>query len=179
MKKKFLLFLLIILFVLIIGLMVYVMRCQDKEDEIKTEAACQRIEYFTKNYFRLLEDVRTEEKDGKIAISVSFIPEIASYPIKEEIYQNVAYHALQITEFFPEVSRFDYSVLWNDNTKQEVLSLTIDENAIEELSDTYYNEIINQNGGFKTSFKNVFSSVLETEESRSWRDTINTDSNVP
>jgi hypothetical protein len=54
---------------------------------------------------------------------------------KEAIYQSIAYHALQIVNFFPEVHHFDYIVLWDDYSKQEVLTLAIDEDAIKRLAD--------------------------------------------
>lgn len=57
--------------------------------------------------------------------------------------------------------------------------MTIDEDAINGLSDIYFNEEINQSNGLETSYKNIFSSIIETEESKSWRDKINTDSDTP
>lgn len=60
--------------------------------------------------------------------------------MEEEIYQNIAYHVLQIAAFFPEIKKVNYIVLWDEYTKHEVLDLTIDEDAIEVLADTYFNE---------------------------------------
>ncbi len=179
MQKKLMIFSLIISFVLIIVLVVYMIKDSKREDIIKTEVACQKIEYYTKNYFSFLEDIKIDSDTENTAISISFIPEVGSFPVKEEIYQSIAYHALQIVEFFPEVNQFNYIVLWDDYTKQEVLNLTIDEVAIKALSNIFFNEYINQRNGFETSYKNVFSSIVETEESKSWRDKINTYSDTP
>lgn len=179
MQKKLLIISLVISFVLLIVLAVYIIKDSEREDIIKTEVAYQKIEYYTNNYFSSLEDVKIDTGSEKMAISVSFIPEVGSFPVKEEIYQSIAYHALQIVEFFPEVNHFNYIVLWDDYTKQEVLKLTIDEVAIKVLSEIYFNEYINQRNGLETSYKNVFSSIIETEESKSWRDNINTYSDIP
>lgn len=179
MQKKLLgMFLGVSLFLVII-LSIYIIKNSVREDIIKKEVASQRIEYYTRNYFRSLEDIKIDTATEQIALSISFIPEVGSYPIKEEIFQNIAYHALQITTFFPEVNKFNYIVLWDDNTKQKTLDLTIDEDAINGLSDIYFNEEINQSNGLETSYKNIFSSIIETEESKSWRDKINTDSDTP
>lgn len=35
---------------------------------------------------------------------VSYVPEVGSFPIKLDIYERAAYHALQITRFYPEVT---------------------------------------------------------------------------
>ena len=84
-----------------------------------------------------------------------------------------------IFTFILQRNKFNYIVLWDDNTKQKTLDLTIDEDAINGLSDIYFNEEINQSNGLETSYKNIFSSIIETEESKSWRDKINTDSDTP
>lgn len=128
-----------------------------------------------------MEDVQieTDADTEKIAVSVSFIPETGSFPVKEDIYQSAAYHALEIVSFFPEVNQFHYVVLWEKPEKEEVLTMTIDEDAIKSLSDNYFNEYINQNAGFDTHYKNIFSTVIETEESETWRERVDSNADIP
>lgn len=164
---------------LLFTLAFHVIKDSGREDKIRIEIACEKIEDYTRNYFSFTEDVKIDAIDGMIAVSVSFIPEVGSYPVKEEIYQNTAYHALQIVDFFPEVTHFEYTILWDDYTKQEVLTLVIDEESVKNLAETFFNEYINQNNGIDTSYKDVFSSIIETEVSRSWRNQINMYTDVP
>lgn len=166
-------------FLLLLVLIFYVMKDSERENELKREVICQKIEDYTKDYFRLLENVEINTDGEKITVSVSFVPEAGSFPVKEEIYQEVAYHALQIEEFFPEVNHFDYIVLWDDYDKQKALTLEIDERAVKDLYNTFYNQYINQNSGFETSYRDVFSSVIETEISELWRNVADPNANVP
>ena len=100
---------------------------------------------------------------------LSSFPEAGSIIVKEELYENIASHAYQITRFFPEVNHFDYLVLWDDYSKEEALFLTIGEEAVINLESTYINQLINRNGGLETHFAEVFSEIAETEESMTWR----------
>ena len=101
------------------------------------------------------------------------------FPVKQEIYENVANHALQITRFFPEATHFEYTVLWDDYTKDEVMHLVMDEEAVKHLEEKYAGELVNRNGGLDTHFERVFSSVVETEESKSWRDRVDPEAELP
>lgn len=166
-------------FLLLLVLIFYVMKDSERENELKRDVICQKIEDYTKDYFRLLENVEINTDGEKITVSVSFVPETGSFPVKEELYQEVAYHALQIEEFFPEVNHFDYMVLWDDYDKQKALTLEIDERAVKDLYNTFYNQYINQNSGFETSYRDVFSSVIETEISELWRNVADPNANVP
>ncbi len=179
MQKKLLLISFVISLALACVLVFYISKDSEREEEVKIEAACEKIGDYTKKYFRFLEEVKLDVDEGKIAVSVSFIPEVGSLPIKEEIYESVANHALQVVEFFPEVNYFEYAILWDDYEKQEVLTLVIDGDAIKNLSETFYNQRINQNNGFETSYKNAFSSIVETDVSKTWRDQITIYSDLP
>ncbi|MDR2043875.1 MAG: hypothetical protein LBQ15_05810, partial [Clostridium sp.] len=64
-------------------------------------------------------------------------------------------------------------------SKQEVLALAIDEEAIKRLTMAYDEGCRNLNDGFEPSFHKVFSSIVETEESRSWRNVADPYSDIP
>ena len=139
----------------------------------------QRISDYTRNYFRFTEEVVTESQGDNVSISVKFVPEVGSIIVKEELYENIASHAYQITRFFPEVNHFDYLVLWDDYSKEGALFLTIGEEAVINLESIYTNQLINRNGGLETHFAEVFSEIVETEESMTWRDRIDPDAELP
>lgn len=159
--KKLIILTSVIALILAIILFAYLSTNAERKTRIKEELLSQRIEYFSSQYFRLVNTVQVTTQDGKTSVSISFVPEVSSFPVKEEICKSVANHALQITEFFPEVTRFDYVVLWDDSSKNEVMSLTIDKVAIKYLEDIYCEELIKQNIGYDTSFERVFSSIIE------------------
>ncbi|WP_455715716.1 hypothetical protein [Anaerosporobacter sp.] len=179
MQKKILLISSGISVILLFALVICLFTESARENKVKEKVAIQKIEYFTNNYFRYLDKDIIKSDNNEISVSISFVPEIGSIPIKEEIYQNIAYHALQIVTFFPEVNHFKYIVLWDDHSKQEVLTLSIDEDTIKKLANIYNEECLNLNSGLETSFKRVFSSIVETDESRSWRDVIDKNSDLP
>jgi hypothetical protein len=179
MQKKILLLSLVTTLALFIVILIGLFNEPVRTNRIKEEVIRNKIEDFTKHYFRFIESVQINTSDQKISVSTSYIPEIGSVIYKEELYESMAYHALQIKLFFPEVNHFKYIVLWDDYTKQEAMTLTINESDIKQLEKNYYDQIINQNGDIETSFENVFSSIVETEESKSWRLRIDPNSDLP
>lgn len=116
--------------------------------------------------FRYTEDVQFVVDNGKISVYISFVPEVDSFPVKEDIYESAAYHAMQIIRFYPEVNFFEYTVLWDDFSKQEALTLEIDEEDVKQVEHTYYAQLT---GGGGTLFREVFSAIMETEESKQWK----------
>jgi len=162
--------------ILAIILCVYVLTGPGRMDRAQEAFASQRIEHYTSRYFRFADTVEVDTMDGQTSVSVSFIPEVGSFPIKQEIYANVANHALQITKFYPEATHFEYTVLWDDYTKKEAIRLTIDAEAVAHLEENYTGELVNRNGGLDTHFERVFSSIEETEESRRWHERSDPDS---
>lgn len=143
------------------------------------KTASQRIQDYTENYFRFLENVNVTEKKGKIKVAVAYVPEVGSTPIKQEIYQNVAYHALQVVSFFPEVNSMEYKVLWDDEEKKEAMIIKLDEKELSNLNVTYYDQVIAQNDEEETSFQDVFTSVEQTDISNEWREDADKNANLP
>lgn len=139
----------------------------------------QRIENYTKVYFRFTEDVQVCTEDDKASVSVKFVPEVGSIIIKEDLYENIAVHAYQIIRFFPEVTHFYYIVLGDDYTKNEDLYVTINEESVENLESSYVNQLVNRNGGLETHFAKVFSEIVETEESKTWRERVEPNAILP
>lgn len=142
---------------------------KDKSNDLQNNLIKERIEYFTKNTFRSSEKIEMEMVDNDLRLFVSFVPEVGSFPIKEDIYKSIAAHAIQVRDFFPEVSEFEYSILWNDLNKEEVINVKINKEATNKLRGNYYGEEINKNGGFNPDYSKLFSSVKETDESKTWR----------
>ena len=158
-----------------------------ESDEIKEEAVHRKIKEFTNKWFRFTKKIQIDGDNGKLSVFVSFMPEVGSFPVKQEIFQDIAYHALQISYFFPEVIYFKYHVLWDvwDPVQedflygQEVITLDINEDAIKKLEENYYQAINDKNAGFIPDFNNVFSLVIEAEEVQSWRNTVDLDATFP
>lgn len=139
----------------------------------------QRIENYTKEYFRFTEDVQVDTEDGKTSVTVIFVPEVGSIVIKEEIYESMAAHAYQITNFFPEVNDFYYIVLSQQYEKDEAMYLTIDEIAVEKIEGNYTNQLRRIYYNEETQFAEVFSEIEETEESKTWRETVDVNAELP
>ena len=165
--------------ILLLALLYCLFNSKRAEPATKEKTSCQRIRDYTENYFRFLETANESEKMGEIKIEVSYIPEVGSVPIKQEIYQNAAYYALQVVDFFPEVSYIEYKVLWDDKTKDEAMTLKLDENALSNLKNQYYNQIIAQNDDEEISFQTLFTSVKQTDISNEWREDADKNSNLP
>ena len=140
MQKNFSFLFLFISLILFIVILISLLTESTRTNKIKEEVACQKTANFTDQYFRFVEKVQIVTGNGKISVSTSFVPEVGSFPVKEDIYQSIAYHALQIVTFFPEVNHFTYTVLWDDASKQEVMTLVINEEAMKHLSEIYYRE---------------------------------------
>ena len=134
------------------------------------EIIMDSVEHYSVNYFRFLENIRIDKTDDGMSLFIEFIPEVGSFPVKEEIYQSVVFHALQVNSFFEEINEFRYVVLWDDRTKQKAMELVISGDEVSNLSNVYYGWFGDQNAGLETTLKNAFSDIVETEESRSWRD---------
>ncbi len=150
-----------------------------EESYAEEEFISQRIVNYTTEYFRFTEDVQVDNENGKTVVTVTFVPEVGSIVIKEDLYENVAAHAYQITRFFPEVNHFYYIVFSQQYEKDEALYLTINEEAIKNLASNYLGQRINRNGGHETHFSEVFSEILETEESKTWRDRVDPNAELP
>ncbi len=160
--------------------------------QIRQDEDFQRIESYTQKYFSGLnniefteEDVLVElqEKDGKIEVSVMYFYTAPSVPFKEEVYRWSLGHALNVISFFPEVSRFEYTVKY-PGVEGDVMYLTIDEAKINErekesLESIWVHCDMSERAGFDTFYKDAFSAIVETEESKTWRDQPVTDLNSP
>jgi len=182
-QKKLLLLTSVISLILLSALLFYLLNEQTRignaketmADEIKKEQIDRKIEDFTEKWFRFAEEIKVADDNSDFSVFVSFMPEVGSLPIKQEIFQNVAYHALQISYFFPEVNYFSYHVLWDvwdsdqeDFHQQVVITLAINEDAIKDLEKNYYNAIIAQKAGFEPEFNKAFTSVIETDVAKDW-----------
>ena len=106
-------------------------------------------------------------------IEISFIPDTESIPIKQDIYQQVANHAIHIWDFYPEVYMFKYDILWNDHSKKKVMTIVIDKKEIDKIEDTYNNELTQKNQGNIYAFDNCFTYIEESDESRLWDNIVN------
>ena len=72
----------------------------------------------------------------------------------------------QIVSFFPEVKQFNYTVLWDDKERKEAMKLIVDEEAVNKLYSNYWEVVRSQNDGYENTYKDIFSSIIETEESK-------------
>ena len=179
MQKKFIILSYILVFIVVVAIFAYLITGTERIKRAKEAFAGERIEQYTNQYFRFADAVQINTRDDMTSVSVSFVPEVGSFPIKEDIYESIASHALRITEFFPEVTHFKYTVLWDDYTKNEVMYLEIDKEAVEQLGANYYGQLNNRDGGLETSFHRVFSSIAETEESKTWRGRVDPNAPLP
>lgn len=139
------------------------------EEEILSEDAQTRIEYYSGILFRFLEEVEVVSENGTMAVSTSFVPEVGSFVIKQDLYKAVTEHALQIIRFYPEVTRLEYTILWDDKSKEEAMTILIEGSKVTNLEYAYAMQRINENGGLDTHYEEVFTAIEETETSLAWR----------
>lgn len=59
------------------------------------------------------------------------------------------------------------------------MTLKLDENALSNLKNQYYNQIIAQNDDEEISFQTLFTSVKQTDISNEWREDADKNSNLP
>ena len=85
----------------------------------------------------------------------------------------------QIVSFFPEVKQFNYTVLQDDKERKEAMKLIIDEEAVNKLYSNYWEAVRSQNDGYENTYKDIFSSIIETEESKKQREVIDKNATLP
>lgn len=182
--------LLIMLFIGII-LILYIRKMQLSESEHKISEAYTMIDdkakeycrqnnidritqfsqYYSEYYARncILEDIKIEIEEDRYEVVVSFVYEPILYEIKDEMYKTVAYYALQISSFYPEVKKFEFVVM-DHRDKKEVMRLEINEKALKKLYMTFFEEYNAEVIGQETSYSRVFSKIEETEISLNWHE---------
>lgn len=171
--------------ILAIVLLVYLFQEPDREAAIREDEAAQRIEEYTKSQFRFLEDIQVDICDEKIEVAVSYAPSVGSFPVKQDIYHEAAKHARRICEFYPEAAKFTYTILWDDYRKEEAMTLVIDEDRLgknlgsEGLGWVLIDEERVERDGFETHYEKCFSSIIETEESKTWRERVGPNASLP
>ncbi len=160
-----------------------VLTCSVTVKEKKRNKDEQRIENFTKKVlgrYKGVKDIQFKTVDGGMNVSITFYPCNGELPVKADIYENIAYHALHVTMFFPEIKKLTYILLWdNEKTGDKALTLTINEADIKKLSNRYWGAKIEENGGGSPTYENIFSSIEETEISKRWPVLIDPDAELP
>lgn len=151
-------------------------KLNEVESNIEKEVIINRIESFSKRYFRHLETAQAIFENGDISVSVSFVPSVGSFPIKEDIYEEIVNHALRVIKFFPEVNFFTYIVLWQND---EVITLTIEKEDIKWLENNWFTSLTNRNGGFKTTFVDCFTTVEIVGDALRWREVADHNTVLP
>ncbi|MGF7047383.1 hypothetical protein J2T13_001888 [Paenibacillus sp. DS2015] len=134
----------------------------------RTEFINEKVSYYTHHTFRFVEKLDVTNKDNQTRISVSLIPEVGSFPIKEDIYRSLADYAWSINQFFPEISSYDFKILWDDKSKKEAIHATIDINGVKNLNENYNNIILDHNNKLDHSYKTIFTKTVESDFAEKW-----------
>ncbi|WP_150266191.1 hypothetical protein [Paenibacillus tepidiphilus] len=130
----------------------------------------KKLDDYTNIMFRFAERLEITENENEYSLVLSFVPEVGSAPVKELIYQSMAEYAWSIHQFFPEVTRYEFHVLWDDRSKDDVMQALIDEEGVNELNNNYYSVKMDQRGELEASWRKVFSNITENEISQKWHD---------
>ncbi|WP_310551494.1 hypothetical protein [Paenibacillus glufosinatiresistens] len=138
--------------------------------ESRTEWMTETISRFTGVSFRFVETFKLESGEEGYALRLSFIPEAGSAPIKEDIYRSIAEYAWSIQRFFPEIQRYEFHVLWDENSKKEAIGATIGGEAVQKLAERYSGIKADQQAGLGTSWRSVFSDITESAEAKGWHE---------
>lgn len=157
-----------ILFLFMMGCL-FLVGCRSNDSNFTTNSKFikERIENYTKIQFKSTKDVNVKFDNSEFKLYVSFVPEVGSYPIKSEIYKSIANHAMNVKVFFPEASEYEYLVFWADSTK-EAMTCIIDKEAVKNMTANYYSNY-DKNKGETINYTSFFSKIIETEESKTWR----------
>ncbi|MFD1772468.1 hypothetical protein [Paenibacillus rhizophilus] len=139
-----------------------------KEELTQKDFIIQKVTYYTQQNFRFIENVTVDNQDNKYQITLTFIPEVGSVPIKEDIYREMAEYAWNINHFFPEITGYEFNVLWDEHTKQNAIHAIIDEAGVKELPNRYSALMMDKKGGFEVSYRSFFSTVTESDEAEKW-----------
>ncbi|RXZ76741.1 hypothetical protein EBB07_34595 [Paenibacillaceae bacterium] len=142
-------------------------KLEDNNDSLHA-LIINKIENYTKETFRFTEEIKFEKQKDQMSLFVSLVPEIGSVPIKEDIYRSVASHAFDVIKFFPEVTSFNYSILWDDREKTEVMQIILDEEAVKSFNNHYYEQVMNIKNGLDSSYQSIFSSITVTGAAEKW-----------
>lgn len=168
-RKKRLIVSVFVLLTILVILIFFIIWQSKKANDKKMEEVRAKVESYSETYwfFAPLEDVEIKTQDGMMTLFISFVPTVGSFPDIEEIYGAVSSHARQVKILFPEIAQYQYTVLWGGYPEQEALTLMLDEEAVRDL-ETNINQCYEQG----ISYKEVFSSIVETEESKSWSERV-------
>ncbi|MCL6456850.1 MAG: hypothetical protein K6T85_02475, partial [Gorillibacterium sp.] len=142
----------------------------NKNELTQEEFINKRIDSYTHQSFRFVEKYALTGKDHKYSVEVSLIPEFGSFPTKEEVYRSLAVYAWSINEFFPEINRYDFTVLWDERSKKEAIHAEINESGVANLVSNYTSVLMDQNNKLDSSFKIVFTEILVSDIAKDWRD---------
>ncbi|MFC3745296.1 hypothetical protein [Paenibacillus sp. GCM10012306] len=97
------------------------------------------------------------------------MPEVGSSPIKEDIYRSMVDYAWNVNNFFPEIKRYEFQVLWDENVKKEAVEAIMDEEAVRSLNIRYLDLKNAQLGGSgDVSYRSFFSNLTESDEAKRW-----------
>jgi len=143
---------------------------QNKNEPTQEDFINKRIDRYTHQSFRFVESYVLTEKDNKYSIEVSLVPEVGSFPIKENIYRSLADYAWSVNNFFPEIISYDFTVLWDDKSKTEAIHAKINESGVESLINNYTSILLDQNNNLESSYKTVFTEILVSDIAKDWPD---------
>lgn len=143
---------------------------QNKNELTQKEFINQRIDSYTHQSFRFVESYALTEKDNKYSIEVSLVPEVGSIPIKEDIYRSLAVYAWSVNNFFPEIISYDFTVLWNDKSKEEAIHAKINESGVKSLANNYASILLDQNNKLESSYTTIFTEILVSDIAKEWPD---------
>ncbi|MCM1186999.1 MAG: hypothetical protein NC251_06345 [Lachnoclostridium sp.] len=187
--KKIIVSLSYVIAVLIMVMVIYMAGEKERERQLRLDEDFRRIEYYTKDYFVDHNSIETSEyvkaemdaNGENIALSVTFAYDPPNYPVQEEVYKQAAEYALRVVSFFPNVTSFDFTVLWltYGPSAQEVLHVAMDEKSVGNLKSVYYDALRDENAGFDMNYRKAFSEFDESEEFKTWRNQPITDSDSP
>ncbi|MFF2910580.1 hypothetical protein [Paenibacillus sp. NPDC057934] len=127
-----------------------------------------KVEFYTQDHFRFVEKFTIDGAKDQYILHFSFVPEVGSAPIKEDIYRSIVDYAWNVTNFFPEIKRYEFQVLWDENVKKEAVEAIMDEEVVESLAVRYLDLKNTQLSGGDISYRSFFSSLTESDEAKRW-----------
>ncbi|AIQ11534.1 hypothetical protein [Paenibacillus durus] len=143
---------------------------EQQKEWIRKDFITEKVSYYTRQNFRFVEKLAVSSQKNGYSVVLTFIPEVGSAPVKQDIYRSMAAYAFGINSFFPEIKSYEFNVLWDERTKEKAIHAVIDEAGVTSLSNRYHELMIDKNGGFEPSYRSFFSESTESEAAKKWAD---------
>ncbi|WP_025688264.1 hypothetical protein [Paenibacillus zanthoxyli] len=73
---------------------------EQQKEWIRKDFITEKVSYYTRQNFRFVEKLAVSSQKNGYIVVLTFIPEVGSAPVKQDIYRSMAAYAFGINSFF-------------------------------------------------------------------------------